>query len=51
MVRHVVKNKHQNMCCDEIGLYAQNTDTILGSIINTTGRAYVNILRERESTF
>ena len=25
------------MCYDEIGLYAQNTDTILGSIVNTLG--------------
>lgn len=31
----------KDMCCDEIGLGVQNKDTILGSIVNINGRAYV----------
>jgi hypothetical protein len=47
----MVKNGHQiDMCCHEIGLYAQNIDSILGSIMNTIGRAYVIFLRVRESS-
>ena len=33
---------------DETGLCAQHIDTILGSIVNTLGRAYVMVERERE---
>ena len=47
----VVKNGHlKDVCCHEIGLYAQNIDTILDSIMNTIGRAYVIILRIRDSS-
>ena len=38
----------QGMCFTEIGLHAQNVDIILGSV-NTTGRANVVTLREREN--
>ena len=31
----------KDTCYNEIGLCAQNKDTILGSIVNTNGRAYV----------
>ena len=36
---------------DETGLCAQHIDTILGSIVNTLGRAYVMVERERERNF
>ena len=31
------------MCYDEIGLRAQNTHIILGSIVNTKGVVYVTV--------
>jgi hypothetical protein len=36
------------MCSDEIGVCAQNINTIVGLVVNTTGRADVITLRERE---
>ena len=51
MARLVVKNEHQKTCYNEIGLCAQNLDTILSSIVNiATGRAYVITSRERISS-
>lgn len=50
MAGFVVKNKHQKaMCYDEIGLCIQNILTILGSILDTIGRAYVIVLKKREN--
>ena len=44
----VVKNGHQkDMCYNEIGLCAQNKDSVLGSLINRSGRVYVIAQRER----
>lgn len=37
-------------CCVEIGMYAQNIDTFMGSISNTIKRAYVTFNGERESS-
>lgn len=38
MARFVVNNGHtKDMCYDEIGLYAQNKNIILGSIFNAIG--------------
>lgn len=38
----VLKYGHQkDMCYDETGLCAQSIDTILGSMVNTIGRAYM----------
>jgi hypothetical protein len=49
MAKVLVKNQHQkDMCCDEIGLSAQNINTVLGAIVNTTGKVYVNMQRERK---
>lgn len=39
-----------NACDVEIGLCAQNTNTILSSVMSTMGRAYVIICRDRESS-
>lgn len=48
MVGFVVKNKHQKaMYYDEIGICTQNISTILGSIFDTIGRAYMIVLKER----
>lgn len=48
MARSVAKNEHQiDMPYNEIELRAQHLDTIAGSIINTFGRAYVVVTRER----
>ena len=42
MARFWVKNGHQkDMRYDEIGLFAQNIDNILGSDVDTIWRAYV----------
>ena len=44
MAKLVIKNKHQNNTHSyEIGLCAQNLDTMQGSIVKTIGRAYVTI--------
>jgi hypothetical protein len=53
MARFVVKNGHKkDTCFDEVGLCAQNIDTILDSIVNTIGRVYViNWKRERNFNF
>ena len=38
MARLVVKNGHQkDTCYKEIGLCAQNKDTVLGSVVNRIG--------------
>ena len=48
MARSIAKNGHQiDMPYNEIELRAQDLDTITGSIINTFGRAYVVVTRER----
>ena len=42
MARLVVKNGHQKETCyNELELCAQNKDNVLGSVVNTIGRAYV----------
>lgn len=42
MARLVVKNENQTYSCyDEIGLCDQNKNTVLDSIVTTTGRTYV----------
>ena len=47
MARLVVKNGHQKDSCHyESGLCAQSIDTILGSIVNTIGKANVIVSRE-----
>ena len=49
MAKVLVKNDHQkDMCCDENGLSAQNISTVLGAIVNTTRKVYVNMQRERK---
>ena len=49
MTRLVIKIEHQkDICSDEIDLRAQNKDTILGSVLNSIGRAYVIASRERK---
>ena len=46
--RFVVKTDTKiGTCYDGIGLYAQNIDTILGSIINTFGRGW-NLFKKKE---
>jgi hypothetical protein len=42
--------KKKEMCYIEIGLCGQNLDTILGSLVDTSGRAYVITQREQESS-
>ena len=52
MTKLVVENEHYKdiMHYNEIGLCAQNTDTLLGRIvIITIGRAYVVIQKEEEN--
>jgi hypothetical protein len=39
----------KKMCCDEIGLCAQNMITILGPIVKLIGRVFVTTRKERES--
>jgi hypothetical protein len=47
MTRLVVKNDHQrHMYHNEIGLWAQNIDKILGSFVNTTRIVEVAIYRK-----
>ena len=41
--------KQRQKYYNEIGLFAQNIDTILGSIVYSVGRAYVILQRKRES--
>ena len=42
ITRVALRRWHRNnMCSDEIGFCAQNKDTILSSIVNTMGKAYV----------
>ena len=44
MAMSVVKDgHHKDMCHDDIGLCVHNLGTILGSIANSTGRAYITI--------
>ena len=51
MEKSIIMNGHQKDTCDnEIGVWAQKVDTILGSIVNAIGRAYVTSKRERESS-
>lgn len=49
VARLVVKNGHEkDMCTNEIGLFAQNKDAILVSIVNTMGRGLcANMVRKR----
>jgi hypothetical protein len=42
------RGHQKDMCSDEIGVCAQNINTIVGLVVNTTGRADVITLRERE---
>ena len=47
MAKFVAKNGHQiNTPYNEIEVRAQHLDTIVGPIIDTFGRAYVNVTRE-----
>jgi hypothetical protein len=47
MTRLVVKNDHQrHMYHNEIGLWAQNIDKILGSFVNAIGIVEVAIYRK-----
>jgi hypothetical protein len=47
MARFVLKIGHQKeMSYDKTGLYAEDTLTTLGSIVNTIGRTYAIILRK-----
>lgn len=50
MTRLALKNGHKEKtgCYDEIALCAGFTDTILRSILNKTGRAYVIGRRDRQ---
>ena len=51
MARLVFNISYQkDMCNSEIGLCAQNIDTIIGSKVNTMGRACVIIQRVRETS-
>jgi hypothetical protein len=52
MARLVVKNeyKKKDTCYEEIGPCAQDMDTILGSIDDTSGDAYVIVNRKKESS-
>ena len=50
MARPTVKSRHHNKHSTMRLDYAQNIDTVLGSTVNTVGRAYLIALRERESS-
>jgi hypothetical protein len=52
MARLVVMTGHQkDTCYNEIGLCAQNKDTVLGSVVNRLGRANVITYSERRIFF
>jgi hypothetical protein len=45
------KNRNpKDMCSEEFGLHAQNTRTILDSILNTIGGIYMTISCAKESS-
>lgn len=51
MKKVVVDNKHyKDMCYNEIELCAQITNTILGSIVNTIGSAFVITKRQKDNS-
>ena len=52
MTRFSIRSGHQtNICYNEIGPFAHNVLTILGSIVNMVGRVYVIIWREKNIHF
>lgn len=52
MASLVLKNKHsKNTCCNEIGMYAQNLDTMVGSTVKAIERTMQSMKRTMLSTF
>ena len=48
MARLVLKNEHDDTCYNEIGLCAQNKDTILGIVVNINERTHLCDLLKRK---